>query len=237
MAFIWTESKIKFFTDASEYTGFHAEIAESIKPHLNSDWSMCDMGCGLGYIDFQLAPCVKAIDAIDNSELAIDDYYKRLAASNIKNINLELTNTDGLSGREWDAILLSFYGRPGEALDHIFSMAKKSVIMLAYVEALPEGQGKLKKNTGRPTTSDMENYLIENNYDYEVIIKSIDFGQPFERIDDVTKYYESYTREEDPGKRTQQIEEVLASVKPLNDSKFSYYLPKKKDIGVFVVNK
>ena len=235
MAFTWTENKIEFFKEASEYTGFHSQVADVIRPYLKTDWIMCDMGCGLGYLDFQLAPCVKRFDAIDNSELAIDDYRSRLAASGMTNINVELLDLNKPIHREWDAILLSFYGRPGDDLDGIFKMARKMVIMLAYVESLPEGQGKLKKDSGRPTTSDMEQYIIEKNYKYELKIKKFDFGQPFKSMEDASRYYETYSREADPAKRKRIIEDSLKSVKSTGDSRFPFFSSKKKDVGIFFV--
>lgn len=235
MSFTWTEEKIKFYKDASRYTGFHRQVGEIIRPYLDENWTLCDLGCGLGLIDFEISPYVNRITAIDLSDLAISDYRKRLEASSIENISVESGDSDEVKGRLWDAVLLSFFGKPGEELDRIFSMAEKEAILITYVDPLSEKHGQLKKNHNRPTTSDYEAHIKNKGYKYEIIYKDMDFGQPFRSLEEAGLYHESYSRETDPDKRTQLIRKNLKDVESTGDKEFPYFLSKKKGIGIIVV--
>ena len=235
MAFKWTEEKIKYFKDASEYTGFHRQVGEIIKPYLDPSWTLCDLGCGLGFLDLQIADSVSEITAIDLSDLAIADYKSRLENADIHNIDIWLGDADKDIEGSWDVLLLSFFGKPGEELKRLFPIAAKRVILITYVEPLSEKHGRLTKTDNRPTTKDYENFLKGEKYRYKLIEKEMDFGQPFKTLEDAERYHESYSREKDPEKRSELIDENLQNVKSTGDSEFPYYLPKKKDIGIFIV--
>ncbi len=235
MAFTWTKEKIDFFKEASIYTGFHREVGEIIRPYLNKSWSLCDLGCGLGFLDLVVAPYVKDITAIDLSQIAIDDYRKRLAETDVTNISIEMGDLDKPIERTWDVLLLSFFGKPGKELDRIFVMAKKEAVLITYEQPLSDKHGKLKKSDNRPTTAEHEAYLIDRGYDYELIRREMDFGQPFRDLESAEAYFKSYSRESDPTKQNELIRKNLDNVDPTGDPEFPYFLSKKKGIGIFIV--
>lgn len=243
MAFTWTKDKIELFKNASEYTGFHKQVADVIIPYLEKDWTLHDLGCGLGLVDFFLAPHVNSLTAIDNSELAIGDYSSRLNDSEVCNITLKLEDSNRFIDQipnniqAPDAILLSFYGRPDDELGKIISKAKELVVLVTYVEPLSSKHGKPKEGMGRPTTSNMEDYIKTNGYKYELIIQNMDFGQPFKDLNEARSYFNNYSMVEDASEREKQIDINMKSVEHTENSKYPYYLPKLKDVGIIIIQK
>ena len=67
MGYMWTRQSIKWFMDASDYTGYHKNLADKIIPFLDEDHTLCDVGCGLGCLDIFLASEVARITAIDSN--------------------------------------------------------------------------------------------------------------------------------------------------------------------------
>lgn len=75
----WNDTTIKSFVSASEYTGFHKELANQIRPHIKNSKTLCDIGCGLGLIDMYLIKDVDCITCVDINENAINylEKYKK----------------------------------------------------------------------------------------------------------------------------------------------------------------
>ena len=71
MMFLWKPDMIRFMRDASEHTGYHADLAARIVPHLKEGARVCDAGCGLGYLSLALAPLAAQVTAVDRNADAL----------------------------------------------------------------------------------------------------------------------------------------------------------------------
>jgi SAM-dependent methyltransferase len=236
MAFIWTKNRIELFKNASEYTGFHGELGQIIRPYLSDGQTLCDLGCGLGLLDLEIAEYVKEITAIDFSEIAIDDYKARLADSGINNIQIFLQDVENLDHRKWDVLLLSFFGKVGDELDRIFALAKEKIILITYTEPLLDNDGNPRINGGRPTTAEYEQYIKNSGYEYQIILKEMEFGQPFRDIDEARTYFKAYSSEGSGEKQEPLINKNIRSLTKTDNLHFPYYLPKQNEVGIIIVN-
>lgn len=240
----WNEEKIRFFKDASEYTGYHKNIADSIKPYLKSEWTMCDMGCGLGLLDIQLADSVAHITAVDRNESAIRDYCKRVKNLNISNISAQVGDANEMGRAFWDVLLLSFFSFYGDndAMERALARARRRIIMVTFVDEFPEKQRKFSNSNIHETTSAKEAYILGKGYNYEKIITTMEFGQPFRSLDDAREFFHQYSegeymKEEDSEKRKLNIELKMSDIVMTDDdTEFPYFLSKKKDVGVLIVD-
>ena len=61
--FEWTEERVSFMADACERTDFHEKLAALLSPYLKKTDSVCDAGCGLGYLSLALSPLVGHVTA------------------------------------------------------------------------------------------------------------------------------------------------------------------------------
>ena len=63
--FRWTADSADWYESASEYTGYHDRLTEIIAPHLDSEYTCCELACGTGTLARHLAPYVKSYAAND----------------------------------------------------------------------------------------------------------------------------------------------------------------------------
>lgn len=232
----WTDKTIEYFKDASEYTGFHRNLAEKIRPYLKPDWTLCDLGCGLGLLDIELSDSVSKITAIDHSKKAINDLNDRAKAQAIKNIHAKVGDVDKIKDEKWGVLLMSFYGGSDE-LDRLFSLAKHKVIMVCFSDDDIKNKAKKSSKKNKSTTESKEKYLKSKGYPYKKIENIMEFGQPFKSMDDAYDFFDVYLTEEDPHKRKAIIEKDLKGIAPANlDKEFPYFKSIKKKIGILIVD-
>ncbi|MFV0350722.1 MAG: class I SAM-dependent methyltransferase [Oscillospiraceae bacterium] len=231
MLFPWSGQGIQWFTDASRYTGFHARLAEQIRPYLGSGQTMCGIGCGLGFLDTQLAQDVSHLTCVDSNEAAIQALTQRAHRQGISNITPLCMDVEELNG-QFDTLLMSFFGRSGEEFFSYFRLAKKRVIRV--VNAGSSGglyPGKHRRHN-RTTITDVENQLQQKGMHYTLLRCKLEFGQPLCSAADAAAYVQTQA----PNATPQEIEVFLQQNLQATQSKeFPLYLPNPKDLGVLVV--
>mgnify|MGYP002675017829 FL=1 len=84
--FEWTEERVSFMADACERTDFHTKLAALLSPYLKRTDSVCDAGCGLGYLSLALAPLVGHVTAAERDDRALDVLRCQLAQRDIRNV-------------------------------------------------------------------------------------------------------------------------------------------------------
>ena len=87
MMFAWKEDMIRFMTDASEQSQFHALLAKEIAQRIGPGGHVCDAGCGLGYLSRAMSPYFDQITSIDISPDAIAGLQAQVAAGNYPNLS------------------------------------------------------------------------------------------------------------------------------------------------------
>lgn len=93
--FRWTDDMIRFMADAADKTDFHRRLASELLPWLHPDDTVCDAGCGLGYLSLALAPHVRHITAAERDAAALAVLERELAARHIENVT-PLCGTHGV---------------------------------------------------------------------------------------------------------------------------------------------
>ena len=63
--FVWTPDMIRFMQAANEKSDYHARLAAILTPKLPGCRTLCDAGCGLGYLSLALAPYVRRVTAAE----------------------------------------------------------------------------------------------------------------------------------------------------------------------------
>lgn len=228
MRWIWNEQTIRWFLDASAYTGFHKALAKMILPHLRPEDTLCDAGCGLGRLDLELAPHVTAIKAIDmNAQatgvLAID-------AQSLGFDNLRVVTGDAMDQSEpFDILLISFFGK-SNLLD-LRRLHRRKIIRVVSADKpsslYPERFRCKEKETVRSVCGQLDalgaQYILE--------LGAAEFGQPLRTRSDA----ELYVLQNAPAAAPDEVDEFLNEcLKPTSREDFPYYLPFKKEFGIFI---
>ena len=230
MRFTWNERKIRWFLDASAYTGFHKALAQKIIPHLDQGKTLCDLGCGLGRLDLELAAYVCDLTAVDIDENVIDILHRDTAALGIKNLRA-LTRDVSLLTRGFDVILMSFFGRTG-LLDYLKLCHK--LIRIVGVDDKSGLYPEKYRCTEKDTVPIVQEFLDTNGIDYKLELHSLEFGQPFRSWNDA----ELYVLENAPTASICEVSDFLnARVAHIGREDFPFYLPNQKEFGIFITDK
>ena len=60
---MWRPDMVRFMRDAATHSDYNARLRDMMLPYLHPQDSICDVGCGLGYLSLALAPYVRLIKA------------------------------------------------------------------------------------------------------------------------------------------------------------------------------
>lgn len=74
----WNEDRIKWYLLASEYTGYHDNMALEIKKVVPKGESLFDFGCGLGLLPIKLSDHFSDIVGVDYDEHVLELLEKAL---------------------------------------------------------------------------------------------------------------------------------------------------------------
>jgi SAM-dependent methyltransferase len=227
----WDEKSSERFIEASVYTGFHKSLAQKIIPHLEPGDTLCDVGCGLGRLDFELAPHVSEIQAIDVSEYAIEALRQDAERARVKNLHARCGDADELVGM-FDIILMSLYGKADtpELLGHcrrklirIVGAGKKSGLY-------PERYRREEKNA----VPVIHEELTALGLKFCLELCAIEFGQPLRTLPDAAQFVLSNA----PGAGQEEIDNFLnENLERTGRADFPFYLPYSKELGIFVIDK
>jgi SAM-dependent methyltransferase len=229
MLFDWNNDTIRWYTDANAYSGFYKSIAETVRPALEGCKTLCDIGCGLGLFDFEVAPRLETIDCVDISEPALTFVRERAAGLGLGNIRTHLTDCDDLTGR-WDAVYMSFFG--SRELDRFLHLCKKLIAVVGVTsetEMFPSKDRSFRKNTA----DNAQRYLDGCGIAYRLTYRTLEFGQPFVSRADAEAFVRAYV----PDIPENELNDFLnARLTQTDSADFPLYMPRQKTIGIFELN-
>ncbi len=228
MTFNWAEDTIRWYQNASDFTGFYKNIAETIAPMLSGFHSLCDLGCGLGLVDLELASRMERIDCIDINAIALAALTATIKIRGIQNVYPHLRDCDHLDG-QWDVAYMSFFG--SNELDRFLPVCKK---LIAVVAATSGGEmfPSQKRNFKRSTVENTEQYLRSLTIEYKLTHKEFEFGQPFSSLDDARKFVLSYS----PHLTEPEMESFFSDrMVQTNSVTYPFFIPRSKTIGIFEI--
>ena len=231
MQFLWNEETIQRFIDASEYTGFHIRLADEIRPHLDESDSFCDIGCGLGRIDLALSPWLSHITAADIDSRVINRLKADAAARGITNISgkcLDISEFDEV----FDVVFMSFFGK-SHSIQQYYKLCRKKMIRVVNAEnkgnLYPSHHRRVKKDT----IPIVKNELYRSGLSYKLKTFSAEFGQPLKSMDDA----KSFVVQNAPDVSADELCDFLTeNIQSTGDNDFPYYLPNKKEMGIFIID-
>lgn len=227
----WDENSSRRFLDASVYSGFHKALARKIIPYLYPDDTLCDIGCGLGRLDLELAPHVSEILAIDVSEYAVNTLKRDANRAGLKNISVRCGDAAELTSG-FDVILLSLFGIYDtfgtlglcrRRFIRIVSASKKSGLY-------PERHRREVKDA----VPLVQNELDAQGIEYKLELCSFEFGQPLRTWQDAASFVLSNAPEAGPGEIDIFLDE---NIERTGRGDFPYYLPYLKELGIFIIDK
>lgn len=233
MRFTWSGESIQWFLDASTYTGFHSILAQKIAPWLEPGYSLCDIGCGLGRIDLELASYVRKLTALDINSDVTGILKADAQKQKLHHISVICKNVTAFEG-QFDVVLMSFFGKSEKDMSHYFHLCRKKMIRIVNVENKSSLYPGRHRRTKKDTASIVSQELAEQGFSYHLDTESIEFGQPFR----TKAAAESFVRFHAPEIMGQELEKFLQEhLEQTGRSDFPFYLPNQKTLGIFVIDK
>ena len=226
MLFEWNTETIRWYLDAEAYSGFFRKIAEAVTPGLKGYKTLCDLGCGLGLFDFEVAAHFETIECIDINEAALQSIRERAARQGLTNMTTRLDDCSRLTGA-WDAAFMSFFG--SRDLDRFLPLCKKLIAVVSETSEsalFPMKQRRYKKNTVDETMK----HLDDKHVGYRLTHLQLEFGQPFASLDDARRCVRCYV----PALTDAEIDDYLKNkLKETHGEAWPLYLPRVKSVGIF----
>jgi SAM-dependent methyltransferase len=232
MRFLWTEQSIQWYLDASAYTGFHQHLATRIVPYLEESDTLCDVGCGLGRLDLEIAPHVSALTAIDIDERVVAKLQQDAGLLGLQNFCARRANATELNN-PFDVMIMSFFGGAGSGMGEYLRFCRRKLIRIVNAENRGNLYPGNHRRTVKETIATVQQELSDQGYRYELVADTIEFGQPLRSWREAGQFV-LYNA---PGATEREVNDFMREkAEHTGRDDFPVYLPNPKDIGIFVIH-
>ena len=233
MLFEWNEQTFRWFYEASEYTGYNREMARLLLPRLAGCDTLCDMGCGMALVDFELAPYFQTITCVDVSPEAVRNVKERSETLGVS--NLQTICSDGMAAQgSWDAVMALFHGDVETMGENYLQKARKKLILVVHGSAYGS-TGPEKYRVRKCCDVDHTRAWLERNQiPYDLELAALEFGQPHRSLEDAVAYTRTFSK---AAPETELQDYVRSHVKETGREDFPLYTPKQRSFGIFTIRK
>lgn len=227
MIFKWNSNTIKWYQDANEYTRFFKNLADLIAPKLEGYSTLCDIGCGLGLVDIELSSKIQQITCIDINKNAIKALEDNIQNREITNIETRIMDFNDIN-ESWDVMLLSFFASCN--IEKLLPHCKQLIV----ISNKDKGDPFFKKyrTYSKATYDEVEQMLKDKGIEYSLTKTTLEFGQPLVSVEDGKNYLKNFSSNISDDVLNDYLNKNLTKT---NNSKYPYYLPKEKPIGIFQI--
>ena len=258
--FRWTADSADWYESASEYTGYHDRLTEIIAPHLDSEYTCCELACGTGTLARHLAPYVKSYAANDIDHNAAVHLADMISDGSCPNLDIiEGDWHDVFALKKFNAAVLSFFGAVEQDWDALAKLVTDRIIVIS-----PRSRtGKMKLAADRTAagssshqTSDsaslpdpekpqriirgkvrsfetgpsIAEFLDKNEIGYIREDVDLEFGQPFDNLSQARDYTRYYYKLDE-----RDIDVFLQKkLEHLKDGR--WYFPKTKELSIIIID-
>ncbi|MCL1791139.1 MAG: methyltransferase domain-containing protein [Peptococcaceae bacterium] len=231
MHFLWNDQSIQWFLEASAYTGFHQRLAKRLVPFLRADDTLCDMGCGLGRLDLEIAPYVARLAAVDINEKVIAKLQSDVILSGVQNLQAFCADITEMK-ESFDVVVMSFFGGSGYGMDGYLARCRRRLIRIVNAENKGSLYPGSHRRTVKETIPTVKQELLDQGCRFELVTDSIEFGQPLRSMEEA----KGFVLWNAPGASEEEVKEFLReNAEHTGRKDFPIYLPNPKKIGVFVI--
>jgi SAM-dependent methyltransferase len=224
--FTWTDDKMRWFCQAARYTGFYENLARIIARYLPAQSTICDSGCGPGFLATALARLVSHVTAIDISQAVLAE----LAARKPDNVTVICCDAfRHVPAEPYDAAVFCYFGSDRDILAQYRRRLARQFVVIRPETA--EHHFAVSRAFGeKDALGSMLKLLDKKGIAYRQEHFSLEFGQPFSSLADAVTFFRYYDQSGDPSVITEQA--VRPRLTCTGDQVFPYYLPACKKIGL-----
>ena len=226
--FCWTPESIRFRREAAEYVGFDAKIAERIAERLPQGASVCDAGCGLGYMSLALARKGFHVTAVDSSAEALAVLRENAAKEFLPNLTIVQDDVFTMRPQKrYDAMVFCFFGRTDETLAAVRAQCSGTAFLVKKnweYHRFVLREKRLERFTFPITCAELTALRVP----YTSTTFPVEMGQPFRSLADAVRFFSLYN-EGDASIQEGQIAERLVAA---DSEEFPWYCPSRLPVGL-----
>lgn len=235
--FEWTQEKMDFMRDAFEQVRYQEELAERALHYIFRGISVCDAGCGLGYLALALSGRCREVTALDISRDALDVLRQNLAKRPATGIRIRQEDFLRMPDDEiYDDMIFCFSGSMQEILQTAAAHCRENVILFRKNWPYHRLSRKKIRLSELVFPKDCE-MLRDSGIPCLTECFPLDMGQPFRSLEDACRFFRLYQKDEDPGTITEEYAASVLATEgyPAISEEFPYYFPMKREVGMIVI--
>jgi SAM-dependent methyltransferase len=215
----WTDEVVRWFREASAYTGYDRALAALLLARIPERTTLCDMGCGAGLVDLELAPHFARVTCVDVAEKAVASVAEAASERGLSNVEAVCADAARVAG-EWGTVLALFHGGAAFVPDYLAHARDRLILATSAGRA------------GRYGPEAVAAHLDELGLAYAQERHSLEFGQPFRTVADARTFVRTWR----PDVADAELDAFLGrSLEPTGREDFPFYMPKRRDFALFVI--
>ena len=230
MGIVWNRQTVDWFRHASEYTRYNRALGEILRVHIPAGTTLCDVGCGAGLIDLELAPHCECITCVDIAPGAVAAVQEEAVARGISNLTPLCQDGAALEG-EWDTVMALFHGGSC-GVQRYFPHARQRLILAVYQHPRGSFGPVHRKRVKHHGADQVQAALDEMGVVYTVEHHALEYGQPLRSWEEAQTFVQAYCQ---PMEAWELEEYLHTHLRTTDKADFPYYLPKTKEFSLFVV--
>lgn len=229
MILTWDKTRLTFMQDASAYhPDYYTALWQAIADKLPAvPQSICDAGCGAGFLSLEMAKHCNAVTAVDLSEEATS--LLRQNAVGISNLTVKTGDIRALPPETpYDAMVFCYFGKTPDILKIAKAQCRGTLVMVT--RNYTHHRFSLHPTAfDRDTAGYCRDCLEKAEIPYDCRLLDLEFGQPFRSLDAAVEFFTLY------GGAPASAQEVLPRLQKTDDPAFPFYLPSTKKMAVVTV--
>lgn len=218
--FDWTEQTVSWYAAAVAYTGFDCRLADILTRYLPKNETICDLGCGIGYLALELATRGYRVTAIDQSAEAISWLRSERERRTLPTLEVLQTDWRTLADQPlWDNVVMVSAGRRAEKEMFYQRLCRKRLLVVDRL--------RLSSHVRADGGASARRQRLTETEEGRVLTFSLEFGQPLASLEDAKAYISTFGG-------AGVAESTLSTLVKTGNTDFPLYLPYRKDLELIV---
>lgn len=190
----WKPERVAFLRDAAEELGFYDKIADCIAPCIAPEDSVCDAGCGLGYLSMALSRHCTKVTGIDVSAIALDAFRSGIEKNGLQDC-VEALALDVFRLPEdmmFDDMVFCFFASVEQALKVGAEHCRRKLVLIKK-----DWESRRFTTDNEPIRRirfhDAKESLKRMGVRFESKSVELEMGQPFRSVEDAYRFFQLYS--------------------------------------------
>jgi SAM-dependent methyltransferase len=240
----WTPDIIRYMEDASRWTTYFSVVASAVRAVVPEGGTVCDAGCGMGQLSFEMAEFAGHVDAFDKNPNAIAYVNERLSRESI-----DMRRTISVHCRDYatyrpeqpyDCMVFSLSANVYEACRIAAQIGCSHAVVVNKIRSFdihPLEQPIITPEFDRPglvAAHRSVEHLARRGILSQGSDMAIEYGQPFRTLSDARQYLRMFRSRTYPnGISDDELASILVTT---GDGEFPFYLPITRHVGIVTID-